>query len=113
MPSNFIENPETGKLYLIKRNKSGTAAKRAQPGTIVKFNHVDGMRSPTVNVHWQYDGVIEEGVLMYYGLVKELTRKWVDMEQKRLKAELDETRKALTQIEGLMFIPEQMAKVTA
>jgi hypothetical protein len=111
MPSNFVENPELNKLYLIRRNKSGTAAKRAQPGTIVELERIGHVTY--VKIHWQYDGVIEDDMLLFYGLVKELSRKWIDMEQKRLTKELLETKKALERIEALQFIPSEMAKVTA
>jgi len=113
MPSNFVENPELNKLYLLKRNKSGSAAKRAQPGTIVEIKRVDGHSAPYAKVHWLYDGVFEDNVLMFYGFAKDLTRKWVDMEAKRLHVELLAAKRALHTIEQLQFNPAQMTKVSA
>lgn len=114
MPTNFIENPETGKLYLIKRNKSGDPSKRFQPGTIVKFSQPPPhMATQFVTVHWLFDGTIEEDVLMFYGLVKDLTRKWLDNESARKEAESMALAIAMNHLDQLRFDPAHMVKITS
>ena len=114
MPSNFIENPELNRLYLIKRNRSGDPTKRYQPGTIVEIKKVDGhMATNQCTVHWLFEGEFEDNVLMFYGLTKELTRKWLDAEALRKAAEIKSLRYALNKIEELQFNPEHMDKVTS
>ena len=113
MPSNFIENPELDRLYLIKRNRSGDPTKRYQPGTIVEIRKVDGMSAPLCKVHWLFEGEFEDNVLMFYGLTKVLTRKWLDAEALRKAAEIKSLRYALNKIEELQFNPEHMDKVTS
>lgn len=111
MPSNFIENPELHKLYLIKRNRSGDPSKRYQPGTIVDIQNIDG--APHCTVHWLFDGTIEDNVLMFYGLAKVLTRKWLDAEALRKTAETEALKYALNQIEMLQFNPKHMNRITS
>ena len=113
MPSNFIENPELDRLYLIKRNRSGDPTKRYQPGTIVEIKDVEGHSAPYCRVHWLFEGEFEDNVLMFYGLTKELTRKWLDAEALRKAAEIKSLRYALNKIEELQFNPEHMDKVTS
>lgn len=111
MPSNFIENPELNKLYLIKRNKSGDPSKRFQPGTIVEITNSDCGKM--AEVHWLFDGSIEQNVLMFYGLTKDLTHKWIDVEAKRKDVELKALRIAISHLDQLRFNPQHMVKITA
>ena len=114
MPSNFVENPELNKLYLIKRNKSGDPSKRFQPGTLIEIKLAEGhMAAKVCTVHWLFDGSVEQNVLMFYGLTKDLTRKWLDTEAIRKDTELKALKLAAWHIDQLRFNPEHMAKITA
>lgn len=111
--TNIVENPELNKLYLVKRNKSGSAAKRAQPAWILEVKKIDGHQASYAKVQWMYDGVIEDNVLMFYGLVKDLSRNWLKLENDRLQREFDEAKTALVLVDQLRFNPEMMKLITA
>lgn len=113
MPSNFVENPELNKLYLIKRNKSGDPSKRFQPGTIVDIKKIDEHFASYARVHWLFDGTFEDNVLMFYGLTKDLTNKWLDAEARRKDTELKAMKLAINHLDQLRFNPEHMVKVTS
>lgn len=114
MPSKFIDNPELNRLYLIKRNKSGDPLKRFQPGTIIEIKKAEGcMLTWVCTVHWLFDGEITQDVMMFYGLVKELTRKWLDDEDSRKNRELKALKIALHHIDQLRFNPSHMSKITS
>lgn len=114
MPSNFVENPELNKLYLIKRNKSGDPSKRYQPGVIIEIvKPAPNMATSFVTVHWLFEDAVEKDVMMFYGLTKVLTRKWIDAEAIRKTAEAKALSIALAHIDRLRFDPEHMDKVTA
>ena len=107
MSSNFVENPELGRLYLVKRNKSGDPSKRFQPATI------HDRAEHTISVRWLFDGSYQQDVLMFYGAVKMLTRKWLTDEAKRKDAELEALENTIVHINTLRFDPLNTAQITS
>ena len=102
--TDFVEHPELMKHYLIKRNKSGSASKRAQPGLIVGIDYGDE-RPTRFEVLWHYDNH-REWLVGYYGLAKTLTRSWLLAESRRTAQEAEAAAQAQNAVRILLNAAE-------
>lgn len=92
MSVHFITSPTEGKIYLIKRKVGGAKSNRFEPSSVQKIE----VRTTDqgfdagfqISVCWMNDNVLEEGIAMYHGLIKELTLKWLRDEKKRTDTDL-------------------------
>lgn len=93
MPVNFIENPEIGKVYLIRRKTNGALATRFQPARILEREFRPGtaqqFEGQYLKVRWLTDNIDQADLLEHYGSVKEITRRWLDAELARADQELN------------------------
>lgn len=94
--SNIVENPEFHRLYLIRRYKGGSLTKRYEPGRIIDIDMLDG-GIRIFHVHFLYDGFSAD-YTAYYGLVKELSDRWI---QDELKARITDAKREVQAVAKL------------
>ncbi len=98
--NDIVENPEFDRLYLIRRHKGGSQAKRYEPGCIVDIDMLDG-GIRVFHVRFLYDGFTSD-FTAYYGLVKALTDRWILDEFKAKLADAKREVRAVTKLNELV-----------
>jgi hypothetical protein len=81
--TSLIQNPEEGRVYLIRRRIGGSAQKRFEPARVIERLVVEdlagGSTGYKLEVLWLYDSK-QERIPELYGSIKELTQRWVQAE---------------------------------
>lgn len=106
MNTSLIQNPEEGRVYLIRRRIGGSAQKRFEPAKVIERLVVEDLAGGTtgykLEVLWLYDSK-QERIPELYGSIKELTQRWVQAEYKIAGDEYESARakrKALADLYG-------------
>ena len=97
MALDTVQNPEVGRVYLVRRQINGALSKRFEPALIkARWFHegsMDTFAGWRLNVKWVYDNTESLNLLEVDGTVKELSKRWVAVEIERASAELTAARK--------------------
>lgn len=102
MGASHIERPEVGRVYLVRKKINGVPSVRFQPAKILAREEIDlPYRSNILTVLWLDDNV-ESRITEYYGVVKELTERWVQAEVVRTQAEIQQRKFKLNNLYGLI-----------
>ena len=106
---NYVEHPEVGRVYLVKRYKAGVASKRQQPAKIISISKMPLGGLDVIEILWLYDQA-KEAKHPYYGMFSELPLTWLNREHKRISAELDELKASIGMVE-LLTLQHHQGKV--
>jgi hypothetical protein len=103
----IVENPEVGKVYLIRRFLGGPLANRFQPAIVVSrelrqrdVTNPDDFEN-ILEVRWLSDLTQTEIVGWYLGAVRELNSKWLRDAQRRANEALVDAQDRVLMLDAL------------
>lgn len=102
MKSDIIQNPQEGQVYLVRARIGGAVQSRHKPARIESVYEQDGVKR--IRVQFLYEGDTEVTDLVFYdGLVKELSRRWIESEMNSMNDRMVAAHKALWKLEELLM----------
>ena len=102
MKPDIIAHPEEGRVYLVRARLGGAVQSRFKPARIESLYDQDGVKR--VRVKFLYEGDSEVTDLVFYdGLVKEISKRWLEEERASMNRRIIEAHKALWELEVLLM----------
>lgn len=106
--TNFVDTPQIGHVYLIRRRLGGLKAARFQPAKVIDRKPSLGGQfdGHFLKVRWLTDNVEQDDVFQVSGTVKELTYKWIRDELIRADGELRAAKVSFDNLTALKMLHE-------
>lgn len=101
MRPEIVSYPEEGRVYLVRGRIGGRVNSRFKPARVTSVYAVDGVSR--IRVQFLYDSETEvTDLVMYDGLVREITRAHLDAERAILNRNLQETLAQIQAVDDLL-----------
>lgn len=95
--SSIVETPTLNTKYLVRARLGGAVQERFSPAIVIDDFEDQTYKMRLVKVRWLYTENVQSFVY-YHGLIKELDRRWLMSEARKLQKTIDDSTSALSVI---------------